>query len=134
MATARYFPGLMVYKELYLRSKDLRCYVSPNKNRDIAPSSHNSAYQTTGQYIYKCESIAHFPTIIHQISTLFVEVSHFFVEVSCIFVEVSCIFVEISHISVEVPHIFLYFGFHICRSLAHFFITFSINVHIQYKC
>jgi hypothetical protein len=43
-ATARYVPGLMVYKELYLRSKDLWCYMSPNKNRDIAPSSHNSGY------------------------------------------------------------------------------------------
>jgi hypothetical protein len=29
-----------------------------------------------------------------------------------------------------VPHIFVHFGIHICRSLAHFFITFSINVHI----
>jgi hypothetical protein len=96
----------MVYKELFLRSKDLRCYMSPNKIRYIAPSSHNSGYPTTGQYIYKCRSIAHFTTIIRQISTLFVEVSHIFVEVSRVFVEVSRIFVEISHISVEVPHIF----------------------------
>jgi hypothetical protein len=78
----------MVYKELYLRSEDLQCYMSPNKNRDIALSSHNSGYKTTGQYIYKCRSIAHFPTIIPQISTLFVEVSHIFVEVLRIFVEV----------------------------------------------
>jgi hypothetical protein len=97
--------------------------MSPNKNRDIAPSFHKYGYQTTGQYIYKCRSIAHFPTIIHQISTLFVEVSH-------IFVEVWRILVEILRISVEVQHIFVHFGLHICRSLAHFFITFSINVHV----
>ncbi len=75
--TARYFPGLMVYKELYLRSKDK-----------------------------KCRSIAQFPTIIRQISTLFAEVLHIFVEVSRIFVEVSRIFVEILRISVKVLHIF----------------------------
>jgi hypothetical protein len=54
--------------------------------------SYNSGYQTTGQYIYKCRSMAHFATLIHQISALFVEVLRISVEVSRIFVEVALIF------------------------------------------
>ncbi len=39
-ATARCVPGLMVYRELYLSSKDVRCYMSPSKNRGITQGSY----------------------------------------------------------------------------------------------